>query len=108
MSWSLTPSSWSAGGLAGWEVGGAELAVDVDEAVVVVDQAGVVHAGGEPDGDTTVVQPGDLGLHRAGDVLAAVPGRGQQVAHVRVALRAGAEVPRDHALVVDAKQLVER
>src|ERR1039457_2087409 len=94
----------------GGEPIGVAVAVDVeaDRDVAVVDHAGVVHAGPEPDRDTTVVQPGDLGLHRAGDVLAAVLGRGQLVAHVRVALRAGAEVPRDHALVVDAKQLVER
>ena len=61
-----------------------------------------------PTRDAAVVQAGDLGLHRAGEVLACVPAPGQQVALVRVASRAGAEVARNHALVVNAKQLVER
>ena len=111
---SLTPSSWSTGGVAGLPVGKSAVRKwpsAVDEAEVVVHHVGVVHAGPEADRDAAVVQPGDLGLHRAGEVLVEVAvrrGRQQQVALVRVALRAGAEVARDHAPVVDAEQLVER
>ena len=78
------------------------------ETEVVVGHVGGVHAGPEADRDPVVVQAGDLRLHRTGEVLAGVPARGQQVAHVRVPLGARAEIARDHAGVVDAKQLVER
>src|SRR5262249_25574157 len=59
-----------------------------------------------------VVQPGDLGLHGAGEVLVRVVAlpvvREEQVPLVRVAGGARAEVAGDRAPVVDPEQLVER
>ena len=101
-----------AGGVAGREVGLAEVAVHVDPAEVGVHADTHVGVGEEADRDAAVVQAGHLGLHRAGEVLVGVVSlavrRLQQVALVRVARRAGAEVSRDQASVVDPEQLVER
>jgi hypothetical protein len=66
----------------------------------------------EPGRVALVVDPGDLGLRRAGEVLVDVVGLGvggvEQVALVRVGGGAGAEVPGDHVVHVDPQQLVER
>jgi len=92
------------------EVGVTEVAAHVDEAEVVVDQVGVVHRRPEADRDAAVVQPGDLRLHRTGEVLAGedmLAERRDEIPLVRLALGARAEVAGDLAPVVDAEQLVE-
>ena len=85
---------------------GGEHAVPLDEPVV-----GAVGGDPEPAGVALVVDPGDLGLRGAGEVLVDVVGlavgRVEQVALVRVPGGAGAEVAGDHVVHVDAEQLVE-
>ena len=86
---------------------GGERPVPLHEAAV-----GVLAVHPEPCRVAQIVQRRHLGLHRAGEVLAGVVRlavrRVEQVALVGVAGVAGAEVPGDHVVVVDAEQLVER
>jgi len=95
----------------GREVDLVETAVLGIKAEVGVDLVGVIGRRPEPDRDPVVVQPGDLRLNRAGEVLIDVVAlsvrRQQLVALVRVALRPRTEVARDDELIVDAKQLVK-
>src|SRR5487761_227827 len=80
--------------------------------VVVVRRGGAVLGGEEADGDAEVIEPGNLRLRRAAEVLvvevALAEWRGEHVSLVRVAGVAAAEVAGDFALVVNAEKLIKR
>lgn len=95
------------------DVGGLWVGV-AGEGAVPFDEAAVGAVGVDPEAGRVafVVQAGDLGLLRAGEVLADVVvllvGRVEQVALVGVPGDAAAEVAGDDPAAVDAEKLVER
>jgi len=88
-----------------------EGAADIGEAEIGVVRRAVIAVRPEADGGAGIVQPGHLGLHGAGKILVRVislpVGRGKRVALVRMPGVAAAEIPGDHASIIDAEQLVE-